>query len=204
MPPLSTSDGFAHRMLSKMGWKEGEGLGKSKQGVKSFIKVDKRKDGMGLGTEKDIKKDEWHFGAFEEAILSVQHLDTRKKKRKRKEQQWTKADMEEDHILYREMFAKTGGARLGMRARAMQKGKWERTEGGSRVHVVETSTLVEVTCQKESNSSEIITDEKSATESLLSLGGAREEDKAELKKVKRKKAKKEKRKTKKTKNKNKI
>ncbi len=198
MPSLSTSDGFAHRMLSRMGWKEGEGLGKSKQGVKSFVKVNKRKDGMGLGMEKDAKKDEWHFGAFEEAILSVQHLDTRKKKRKRREQQLTK--VEEDHVLYREMFSKTGGARLGMRARATQKGKLERTEGVSEAHIVETSILVEVKCQKESNSSETITEEKSGAESLLPLGDTRG-NKAELKKEKRKK---EKRKTKKMKNMSKM
>ncbi len=186
MPPLSTSDGFAHRILSKMGWKEGEGLGKSKQGIKSFVKVDKRKDGMGLGMEKDIKRDEWHFGAFEAAILSVQHLDMRKKKRKRREQQLTKREVEEDHVMYRKMFSKTGGARLGMRARTTQKGKLERTEGGSNVCVVETSTLVEVKCQKRSNSSENnITEEKSVAVSLFSLGNTRE-NKAELKKEKRK------------------
>ncbi len=195
MPPLSTSDGFAHRILSKMGWKEGEGLGKSKQGIKSFVKVDKRKDGMGLGMEKDIKKDEWHFRAFEAAILSVQHLDTRKKKRKRREQQLTKGEVEEDNVLYHKMFSKTGGARLGMRARATQKAKLERTEGGNNVRVVETSTLVEVECQKRSNSSvNSITEEKSKAVSLFSLGNTKENKAEKLKKEKRKK-------TKKTKNK---
>ncbi len=189
MPPLSTPTGFAHRMLSKMGWKEGDGLGKSKQGVKSFVKVTKREDGMGLGMEKDVKKNEWHFGVFEEAILSVQHLDTRKKKRKRREQQVV-TKVKEDHMLYQEMFSKTGGARLGMRARATQKGKLERTEGNSEARVVETSLFVEMKCQKESNSSETITEDKfGAAESLLMLGDNTRGNKEELKKEKRKKEK---------------
>lgn len=36
----------------------------------------------------------------------------------------------ESHVSYEELFKATGGLRMGMRARASQKGKWTRAENG--------------------------------------------------------------------------
>jgi len=38
-----------YRLLASMGWKEGEGLGASKQGIKEHIKVKKKFENWGVG-----------------------------------------------------------------------------------------------------------------------------------------------------------
>ncbi|KAL4426499.1 hypothetical protein ABPG77_008357 [Micractinium sp. CCAP 211/92] len=42
-------DSAGYRLLSAMGWREGEGLGASKQGIKSHIKVKKKFENWGVG-----------------------------------------------------------------------------------------------------------------------------------------------------------
>lgn len=48
----------AFRLMKQMGWEEGEGLGKDKQGIKGYIKVQNKQDTGGIGTEKS---NEWAF-----------------------------------------------------------------------------------------------------------------------------------------------
>ena len=62
--------GFGKAMMSKMGWSEGEGLGKNKQGMAEAIKVKKRQDQEGLGAEEMRKYDwtnKWWEGSFNSA-----------------------------------------------------------------------------------------------------------------------------------------
>ncbi|KAL8556731.1 hypothetical protein ACS0TY_004263 [Phlomoides rotata] len=42
----------AFRLMKQMGWEEGEGLGKEKQGIKGHVKVKNKQDTLGIGTEK--------------------------------------------------------------------------------------------------------------------------------------------------------
>ncbi|KAL3498904.1 hypothetical protein ACH5RR_041636 [Cinchona calisaya] len=42
----------AFRLMKQMGWEEGEGLGKDKQGIKGYIRVKNKQDTTGIGTEK--------------------------------------------------------------------------------------------------------------------------------------------------------
>ncbi|XP_071917802.1 G-patch domain-containing protein 1 isoform X2 [Coffea arabica] len=42
----------AFRLMKQMGWEEGEGLGKDKQGIKGYIRVKNKQDNAGIGTEK--------------------------------------------------------------------------------------------------------------------------------------------------------
>ena len=42
---------YGRKMLEKMGWNDGDGLGKDKQGEKTFVRVKKRTDNLGLGQE---------------------------------------------------------------------------------------------------------------------------------------------------------
>lgn len=44
----SKPSNFAKKQLEKMGWKEGEGLGKDKQGLKEHIKVNKKVTSEGV------------------------------------------------------------------------------------------------------------------------------------------------------------
>jgi hypothetical protein len=42
---------FGARMLQQMGWKEGRGLGKKEDGAVAHVKVEKRRDALGLGAQ---------------------------------------------------------------------------------------------------------------------------------------------------------
>ncbi|CAI9784628.1 unnamed protein product [Fraxinus pennsylvanica] len=42
----------AFRLMKQMGWEEGEGLGKEKQGIKGYVRVENKQDTLGIGTEK--------------------------------------------------------------------------------------------------------------------------------------------------------
>ncbi|XP_065858356.1 G-patch domain-containing protein 1 [Euphorbia lathyris] len=42
----------AFRLMKQMGWEEGEGLGKDKQGIKGHVKVKNKQDTIGVGLEK--------------------------------------------------------------------------------------------------------------------------------------------------------
>lgn len=44
---------FADRMMRKMGWSEGKGLGKAENGISSSVTVKRRVEGEGLGVTKD-------------------------------------------------------------------------------------------------------------------------------------------------------
>ena len=49
---MSTDTGrFGFKMLEKMGWAPGKGLGKEESGMTSHIKAVKRSEGLGLGCD---------------------------------------------------------------------------------------------------------------------------------------------------------
>ncbi|CAN0481025.1 unnamed protein product, partial [Ectocarpus sp. 8 AP-2014] len=60
--------GFAKGMMAKMGWAEGQGLGKEEQGRSTYVQVKKKDDNSGLGKEKAQQNkvnDQWYFNAFD-------------------------------------------------------------------------------------------------------------------------------------------
>ena len=58
------SSAFGEKMLKKMGWSEGEGLGKGKKGEVEPLSVRKRKESLGLGA--DPNKFKWNHNWWEE------------------------------------------------------------------------------------------------------------------------------------------
>ncbi|XP_023738509.1 G-patch domain-containing protein 1 isoform X1 [Lactuca sativa] len=48
----------AFRLMKQMGWEEGEGLGKDKQGIKGHVRVTNKQDNLGVGLDKP---NEWAF-----------------------------------------------------------------------------------------------------------------------------------------------
>ncbi|TQE07016.1 hypothetical protein C1H46_007406 [Malus baccata] len=48
----------AFRLMKQMGWEEGEGLGKDKQGIKGYVRVKNKQDNAGVGVEKP---NQWAF-----------------------------------------------------------------------------------------------------------------------------------------------
>ena len=49
---------FGQRMLMKMGWSEGKGLGKNKQGTSSHLRAIRREEGLGIGAKTDTFGDD--------------------------------------------------------------------------------------------------------------------------------------------------
>jgi Pin2-interacting protein X1 len=71
---------FGMKMLKKMGWTEGKGLGKSETGVTDCVQQKRREDGVGLGQESQKAfnwNDNWWDNAFNSAIKK---LDVKKSK----------------------------------------------------------------------------------------------------------------------------
>jgi Pin2-interacting protein X1 len=121
---------FAKQQLEKMGWTEGTGLGKNRDGISTHIRVQKRADETG-GIGKTMLNDDtlqigntwWKTSVGDTlAKLAASRNNTKKKKKKdsKKKSKHTYTD--------EELFEATGGARFGMRAQGKQKGKFKRTE----------------------------------------------------------------------------
>jgi len=49
---------FGQRMLMKMGWSEGKGLGKNQQGTNTNLRAIRREEGLGIGAKTDTFGDE--------------------------------------------------------------------------------------------------------------------------------------------------
>lgn len=107
---------FAQKQLVGMGWRDGEGLGKRRQGMSKHITVTKREDNVGLGhSEHPTDTQQWWKDSVSDTLAK---LGCKKKKKKRKVKEYTDE----------ELFEATGGARFGMRAQRRATGKWARTE----------------------------------------------------------------------------
>lgn len=138
---------FARAQLEKLGWKEGEGLGKRRQGMATHIKVKKRADGVGLGESNlDLAVqqsigNEWWKNSVGDTLARLGSKKSKKKssKKEKKEKKKTKRIYTDE-----ELFEATGGARFGMRAQTQQHGKWKRAEAGiSEQEVEEAKNKVE-------------------------------------------------------------
>ena len=120
---------FARAQLEKLGWKEGTGLGKNRDGRSEHIRVTKRREGQAIGaasTEIDpvVTGDQWWKGTVGNTLARLAAAKKKKKSKKsKKEKKKRKLEYTDE-----ELFEATGGARFGMRAQTQQKGKWNRAE----------------------------------------------------------------------------
>jgi len=120
---------FARAQLEKLGWKEGTGLGKNRDGRSEHIRVTKRREGQAIGaasTEIDpvVTGDLWFKTSVSQTLAKLAAAKKSKKSKKSKrEKKKRKLDYTDE-----ELFEATGGARFGMRAQTQQKGKWNRAE----------------------------------------------------------------------------
>jgi Pin2-interacting protein X1 len=107
-----TSD-FAQQQLLKMGWSEGDGLGKRRQGMNSHITVKRRVENVGVGhSSLPTHSQQWWKDSMGDTLAKLGG------KKKTKKRDFTDEDL----------FEATGGARFGMRAQRKAKAKWARTE----------------------------------------------------------------------------
>lgn len=64
----------AFRLMKQMGWQEGEGLGKDKQGIKGHVRVKNKQDTAGIGTEQP---NHWAFDTTQfDSILKRLRVQT--------------------------------------------------------------------------------------------------------------------------------
>ena len=154
----SMSD-FGARMLAKFGWKEGEGLGKKKDGMKEHIRVKQRKDGLGLGADAEPVKSEWAAPELKVVAAKRDGSDS--------DDSDDEDDAAEAAVRQRiqgsgvipgmsdaDLFKICGGARLGMRARAKQDGKQARMEEADRKLAAQRAAAGKAAAGKSSSTSE--------------------------------------------------
>ena len=79
-----SSETFGKKMLQKMGWSEGKGLGKSEQGVTSHVRVKKREEAVGLGADVRENIDyQWWYNVYNKAAAKMPGSSKKKKKGKK-------------------------------------------------------------------------------------------------------------------------
>ncbi|PIA18291.1 hypothetical protein COEREDRAFT_79792 [Coemansia reversa NRRL 1564] len=77
---MATVPSFAERQLAKYGWKQGEGLGKGREGIKRAITVSRRTDNRGIGTDASQWNSNWWEHLYNKAtdgksVVSKEGLD---------------------------------------------------------------------------------------------------------------------------------
>lgn len=111
-------------------------MGKKEDGISTHIKVKKREEGRGIGVKTDIEVSleettEWWQHSFSSGLKAMGKKKSKGKRKAEKEDRNVRSDgyEKEEAVSLEELFVATGGKRMGMRARAEQKGKHRRTEG---------------------------------------------------------------------------
>jgi Pin2-interacting protein X1 len=136
----SAPSGWAEKILEKHGWTKGTGLGKKEDGMVSHIRVKKKIDQEGIGFDVSNKSQDWNqqwwLNTYKSDIVSKtiggkaavslqsdsesdSDSDSSKSEPKQK-------SFDSSQPSWEDLFKATGGARLGMRARIDQPGKWNR------------------------------------------------------------------------------
>lgn len=146
-----SSTSFAAKQMAKMGWTEGTGLGKKRDGIVSHIKVNKREENIGLGVEKERTRQMgvegmWWSSSVADTLMKLQQKnksnssdsdkDKSKKKKDKKEKKSKKSSKQDKAVdgksckIYTEdeLFEATGGARFGTKGGKRAIGKWKRSE----------------------------------------------------------------------------
>ena len=67
---------FGAKILGKFGWKEGEGLGKTKNGITEAIQIKRREENIGLGkTKKQVLwNDKWWENSYNNILKGMKTL----------------------------------------------------------------------------------------------------------------------------------
>ncbi|XP_073001052.1 G-patch domain-containing protein 1 [Typha latifolia] len=61
----------AFRLMKQMGWEEGEGLGKDKQGIKGYVRVKNKQDTTGVGLDKTTNNWVFDTSQFDNILKSL-------------------------------------------------------------------------------------------------------------------------------------
>jgi len=130
---------FASQYLEKLGWKEGDGLGRERQGMKTHIRVEKKDNNKGIGCNGDKDSEfsnQWWKNGFDAALKNVnitcgnnnESSDSSSDDSDIGEEE--KLSLQRDMSTYseedRKLFLACGGRRCGKRSGRLQTGKMKR------------------------------------------------------------------------------
>ncbi|OMP06073.1 hypothetical protein COLO4_08362 [Corchorus olitorius] len=131
----------AFRLMKQMGWEEGEGLGKDKQGIKGYVRVKNKQDTTGVGVDKP---NPWAFDTaqFDSILkrLKVQAAQPNDEADKNENQEETKTDVSNDT---EEQVVKA----------TRPQGRYKRRERGKLVHAYSSKDLEGILVKKVEESS---------------------------------------------------
>lgn len=121
-----------------MGWEEGEGLGKNKQGIKGYVRVQNKQDTAGIGTEKP---NEWAFDTaqFDNILkrLKVQTAETNNDEVKEKKE------------VQNDTAARTSNGEQETVAKVTRpQGRYKKRERGKLVHAYSSQDLEGILVKK--------------------------------------------------------
>ncbi|KAL1212371.1 G-patch domain-containing protein 1 [Cardamine amara subsp. amara] len=136
----------AFKLMKSMGWEEGEGLGKDKQGIKGYVRIKNKQDTTGVGVDKP---NPWAFDTtqFDNILkkLKVQAAPTRTSKN-------DDAESEDD-------AAKSEPAKSKTVAKVTRpQGRYKRRERGKHVNSYSSNDLVGILAKKTEEPSPAVCD----------------------------------------------
>eukprot|EP01035_Chromulina_nebulosa_P066147 gene66147-90541_t len=98
----SKPSSFALKQMKKMGWEEGQGLGKEGTGITKSIEIKKREDNLGLGSTTAVEAiavattENWWHDAFSSSLMAFSSsIKTKTGKKKDKDKGKDKKDKKE-------------------------------------------------------------------------------------------------------------
>ncbi|KAF3448619.1 hypothetical protein FNV43_RR09332 [Rhamnella rubrinervis] len=120
----------AFRLMKQMGWEEGEGLGKEKQGIKGHVRVQNKQDTTGIGLEKP---NSWAFDTTQfDSILKRLKVQAAQPAQEVVEKNATELESETDlPTQVQEPVLKA----------TRPQGRYKRRESGKRVHAYSAKDL---------------------------------------------------------------
>ncbi|CAN4077657.1 unnamed protein product [Withania somnifera] len=128
----------AFRLMKQMGWEEGEGLGKNKQGIKGYVRVQNKQDTAGIGTEKP---NEWAFDTsqFDSILkkLKVQAANTNNNEVKEKKE-----------VQYDTAIETSNGKQETVAKVTRPQGRYKKRERGKLVHAYSSQDLEGILVKK--------------------------------------------------------
>mmetsp|Transcript_238 Transcript_238/g.290 ORF Transcript_238/g.290 Transcript_238/m.290 type:complete len:285 (-) Transcript_238:1352-2206(-) len=147
----SSPSKFALNFLKKLGWKEGDGLGKQRQGRATHVKVVKKDDNLGIGAKdanvEDFSSQWWSHG-FSSASSKLKSIKASSESDSDSDSGSNSSDSDSESVkeakvsLNRDMstyteedialFRACGGRRCGKRAGMSQVGKWKREQAADK------------------------------------------------------------------------
>ncbi|GFP88934.1 pin2/terf1-interacting telomerase inhibitor 1 [Phtheirospermum japonicum] len=151
----------AFRLMKQMGWEEGEGLGKDKQGIKGHVRVKNKQDTLGIGTEKP---NAWAFDTSQfDSILKKLKVQTVEINTDRDEQN---DEQKEDAQLSPSKDIKETVVKV-----TRPQGRYKRREKGKLVNAYSSQDLEGILVNRakspEANIAEVASEEKNLVEIQL-------------------------------------